>query len=96
MRCRWPKLLVTVAYADTIVEAYDFEAERWVSLTEKPHLTFGAEACYMKGRLYTIGGVQSKQVEQYDLETNTWATHFPRQVWAQKWTRNYTQLGSIH
>ena len=94
-----------MAYADTIVEAYDFEAERWVTLTEKPSVTFGAEACYMKvyiesglgaclfircsmlyylcmkGKLHTIGGVQSKQVDQYDLETNTWATHFPRQVW---------------
>ena len=69
-----------MAYADTIVEAYDFEAERWVSLTEKPSVTFGAEACYMKGKLLTIGGVQSKQVDQYDLETNTWAPHFPRQV----------------
>ena len=77
---RWPKLLVTMAYADTIVEAYDFEAERWVSLTEKPSVTFGAEACYMKGKLLTIGGVQSKQVDQYDLETNTWAPHFPRQL----------------
>ena len=67
-----------MAYADTIVEAYDFEAERWVSLTEKPSVTFGAEACYMKGKLLTIGGVQSKQVDQYDLETNTWAPHFPR------------------
>ena len=61
-------------------EAYDFEAERWVSLTEKPSVTFGAEACYMKGKLLTIGGVQSKQVDQYDLETNTWAQHFPRQI----------------
>ena len=69
-----------MAYADTIVEAYDFEAERWVSLTEKPSVTFGAEACYMKGKLLTIGGVQSKQVDQYDLETNTWAPHFPRQI----------------
>jgi hypothetical protein len=58
---RWPKLLVAMAYADTIVEAYDFEAEKWVALTEKPSVTFGAETCYMKGKLYTIGGVQSKQ-----------------------------------
>ena len=86
---------MTMAYADTIVEAYDFEAERWVTLTEKPSLTFGAEACYMKGKLHTIGGVQAKQVDQYDLETNTWAAHFPRQVkidyvqiyWITEWSK---------
>ncbi len=60
---RWPKLLVALAYADTIIEAYDFEAQKWITLTEKPTVTFGAETCYVRGRVYAIGGVQSKQVE---------------------------------
>ena len=29
------------------------------------------------GKIYTLGGVQSKQVDQYDVETDTWADFFP-------------------
>lgn len=26
---RWPKLLAATAYADTLIECYDFEERRW-------------------------------------------------------------------
>ena len=29
------------------------------------------------GKLYTIGGVQAKGVDQYDVETDTWSGFFP-------------------
>ena len=31
----------------------------------------------MQGKLYTIGGVQTKAVDQYDPETDAWAEFFP-------------------
>ena len=31
----------------------------------------------LQGKLYTLGGVQSKTVDQYDVETDTWANFFP-------------------
>ena len=30
-----------------------------------------------QGKLYTLGGVQSKTVDQYDVESDTWANFFP-------------------
>ena len=47
------------------MECYDFESERWLVMTEKPGHVFGSAMCSVKGRLYTLGGVQSKQVDQY-------------------------------
>ena len=35
----------------------------------------------LKGKLYTLGGVQSKTVDQYDVETDTWANFFPSLRW---------------
>ena len=74
---RWPKLLAALSYADKMIECFDFEEQRWFVLTEKPTATFGAEMCYLNGKLYTLGGVQTKQVDQFDLESCQWATHFP-------------------
>ena len=33
--------------------------------------------CIVAGRLYTLGGVQSKQVDQYDPESDSWKDFFP-------------------
>ena len=32
---------------------------------------------FVAGKLYTIGGVQAKGVDQYDVETDTWSGFFP-------------------
>ena len=74
---RWPKLLAAAAYADTMIECFDFDERRWQVLTEKPTATFGAEMTYLKGKMYMVGGVQTKQVDQYDIERSSWVTHFP-------------------
>ena len=76
---RWPKMLAALSYADKIVEAFDFDDEKWIHLTSKPTATFGAELCYLAGRLYSIGGVQTKQVDRYDVEADRWAPegYFP-------------------
>ena len=36
----------------------------------------------LQGKLYTLGGVQSKTVDQYDVETDTWANFFPSLRWS--------------
>ncbi len=69
---RWPKMLTCLSYADKPVECFDFEESRWRLLTNKPTATFGAELCYLAGRLYSIGGVQTKQVDRYDVEADCW------------------------
>ena len=53
------------------MECYDFESERWLVMTEKPGHVFGSAMCSVKGRLYTLGGVQSKQVDQYTVQYST-------------------------
>ena len=55
-------MLAALSYADTMIEAFDFEENSWSVLTEKPTATFGAEMAYLNGRLYTMGGVQMKTV----------------------------------
>ena len=68
---RWPKLLTALCYADTLIECYDFEESTWFLLTERPGgASFGAELCYVPstGKLYTIGGVQSRDVESYCIQ----------------------------
>jgi len=74
---RWPKLLAALSYAEKLIEVYDFEEEEWSVLTEKPGHVFGTPMCFLQGKLYTLGGVQSKTVDQYDVETDTWANFFP-------------------
>ena len=89
---RWPKLLAALSYAESLIECFDFEEEQWIVMTEKPGHVFGSTMCYMNGKtilifkslkylitgkLYTIGGVQSKQVDQYDVETDNWKDFFP-------------------
>lgn len=74
---RWPRLLAALSYAEKLVECYDLEEEQWLVLTEKPGHVFGSAMCYLKGKLYTIGGVQSKQVDQYDVEADRWKDYFP-------------------
>ncbi len=69
---RWPKLLVSLSYADKAMECFDFETQAWSVLCEKPSATFGAEMCYVDGAIYTLGGVQSKRVDKYDVEAATW------------------------
>ena len=59
---RWPKMIAALAYADTVIECFDFEMQRWQVLTMKPGTNFGPEMCYLNGMLYTLGGVQAKQV----------------------------------
>lgn len=46
-------------------------------VTEKPGYVFGSSVCYLNGKIYTIGGVQSKTVDQYDVETDEWKDFFP-------------------
>ena len=70
---RWPKLLTGLCYADSLIECYDFEENKWFLLTERPGgFSFGSELCYVPatGKLYTIGGVQSKEVESYCVEAS--------------------------
>lgn len=54
--------MACMAYADKVIEAFDFEEQRWRVLTMKPGANFGSEICYLNGFLYTLGGVQAKQV----------------------------------
>lgn len=74
---RWPKLLAVLSYAEKLIECYDFESETWFVMTEKPGYMFGSTMCYLKGKLYTLGGVQSKTVDRYDPETDSWKDFFP-------------------
>ena len=74
---RWPKLLAALSYAEKLIECYDFTEKNVFVLTEKPGYVFGSAMCHLNGRLYTLGGVQSKTVDQYDVERNTWVSHFP-------------------
>ena len=74
---RWPKLLAALSYAEKLIEYYDFETETWSVMTEKPGHMFGSTMCYLKGHLYTLGGVQSKSVDQYNPETDSWKDFFP-------------------
>lgn len=74
---RWPKLLAALSYAEKLIECFDFEEENWFVLTEKPGYVFGSSMCYLNGKLYTIGGVQSKSVDQYDPEKDEWKDFFP-------------------
>ena len=89
---------------------YDFEEEEWSVLTEKPGHVFGTPMCFLqvpfsrylqtwsglKGKLYTLGGVQSKTVDQYDVETDTWANFFPSLRWPHPPTCNLSELLSRH
>ena len=71
---RWPKLLTALCYADKLIECYDFEDKKWFLLTERPGCaSFGAELCYVRwtGKLYTIGGVQSKDVDSYTVQVKS-------------------------
>ena len=34
--CRWPKMLTVLSYAEKLIEAFNFEEEKWFVLTEKP------------------------------------------------------------
>ncbi|XP_023333600.1 kelch-like protein 3 [Eurytemora carolleeae] len=74
---RWPKLLAALSYAEKLIECYDFEEENSFIITEKPGYVFGSSMCCLHGKLYTIGGVQSKSVDQYDLEKDEWKDFFP-------------------
>ncbi|TRY68736.1 hypothetical protein TCAL_10748 [Tigriopus californicus] len=75
---RWPKLLAALPYAGQLIECFDFETLTWAPLTNKPTAdTFGAEMCYLDGKIYTLGGVQMKTVDQFDVETTQWAVEFP-------------------
>jgi len=74
---RWPKQIAALSYAEKLIECYDFESGKWFVLTEKPGHVFGSAMCSLQGKLYTIGGVQSKQVDQYDIESDTWKDFFP-------------------
>ena len=69
---RWPQILVALSYAEKTLEYYDFEKEKWDVLTEKPDWVFGAEMVGCAGKLYTVGGVSSRQVDRYDPETDEW------------------------
>ena len=40
-------------------------------------LSKNSRAFVVSGKLYTIGGVQAKGVDQYDVETDTWSGFFP-------------------
>ena len=46
----------------------------------------------MQGKLYTLGGVQSKTVDQYDVETDTWANFFPSLRWSLQHRFSFTFL----
>ena len=69
---RWPQILVALSYAEKTLEFYDFVEEKWDVLTEKPDWVFGAEMVGCGGKLYTVGGVSSRQVDKYDPETDDW------------------------
>ena len=69
---RWPQILVALSYAEKTLEYYDFVEEKWDVLTEKPDWVFGAEMVGCGGKLYTVGGVSSRQVDRYDPETDEW------------------------
>jgi len=74
---RWPKMLAALSYAEKLIECFDFEEQTWSVITEKPGYVFGSSMCYLNGKLYTIGGVQSKSVDQYDVEADEWKDFFP-------------------
>lgn len=75
---RWPKLLAALPYAGQLIECFDFETLTWAPFTNKPTAdTFGAEMCYLDGKIYTLGGVQMKTVDQFDVEAAQWAVGFP-------------------
>ena len=53
--------------------------------TDRVHLSYSTSKCDLQvlnvphsfvGKLYTIGGVQSKQVDQYDVEADRWRAVF--------------------
>ena len=70
---RWPKLLTGLCYADSLIECYDFEENKWFLLTERTgSYSYGSELCYLplSKRIYTIGGVQSKDVLSYCPEVS--------------------------
>ena len=46
----------------------------------------------LQGKLYTLGGVQSKTVDQYDVETDTWANFFPSLRWSLQQRFSFTFL----
>ena len=70
-------MLACLSYAEKIIECYDFESQEWLFLTERPGCNYGSEAVYAGSKLYAIGGVQSKDVDSYDPETNEWNTETP-------------------
>ena len=67
-------MLACLSYADKIIECYDFENKRWIFLAERPGAScpYGSEIVYVGGKLYTVGGVQSKDVHSYDANTGDW------------------------
>ena len=70
---RWPKMLIGLCYADSLIESYDFEDNKWTLLTERiGGYSYGSELCYVpaSGKLYVIGGVQSKDVDSYCVEVS--------------------------
>ena len=70
---RWPKMLIGLCYADSLIECYDFEDNKWSLLTERiGGYSYGSELCYVpaSGKLYVIGGVQSKDVDSYCVEVS--------------------------
>ncbi len=36
LKFRWPQLMAVLPYAEKLIEAFDFEQEKWFVLTEKP------------------------------------------------------------
>ena len=70
---RWPQLLICLSYAEKILQCYDFTSGTWTVLTEKPDWVFGAELAYCDQRLFTLGGVSSRQVDVYCPESDTWS-----------------------
>ena len=70
---RWPQLLVCLSYAEKILQCLDFVTGTWSVLTEKPDWVFGAELAYCDQRLFTLGGVSSRQVDVYCPESDTWS-----------------------
>ena len=66
-------MLIGLCYADSLIESYDFEDNKWTLLTERiGGYSYGSELCYVptSGKLYVIGGVQSKDVDSYCVEVS--------------------------
>ncbi|CAB4054238.1 KLHL2_3 [Lepeophtheirus salmonis] len=59
------------------LEYFNFSSKTWKILTNRPHIEYGAELCYAANSLFLIGGVQSKYVYKYDLESDSWDETFP-------------------